>query len=52
VSVEGLFIDPDLAEDVWSDSAHQDPVDPWRRVIEHWLDGGLPGWRGQPWAAR
>ena len=50
--LDGLFIDPDLAEDVWSDSAHQDPADPWRRVIEHWLDGGLPGWRGQPWAAR
>jgi SMI1 / KNR4 family (SUKH-1) len=50
--LDGLFIDPDLAEDVWSDNAGQDPADPWRRVIEDWLDGGLPGWRGQPWAAR
>jgi hypothetical protein len=41
--LNGLFIDPDLAEDLWSDHAHQDPADPWRRMIEQWLDDG-PAW--------
>jgi hypothetical protein len=50
--LDGLFIDPDVAEDVWSDYAGQDPADPWRRVVEQWLDVGLPGWRSRPWAAR
>jgi hypothetical protein len=50
--LDGLFIDPDVAEDVWSDHAGQDPADPWRRVVEQWLDVGLPGWRSRPWAAR
>jgi hypothetical protein len=49
--LDGLFIDPDVAEDVWSDHAGQDPADPWRRVVEQWLDVGLPGWRSRPWAA-
>jgi hypothetical protein len=50
--LDGLFIDPADAADVWSDSASQDPTSPWRRVTEHWLDLGLPGWRSEPWAAQ
>ena len=50
--LDGLFIEPQVAEDVWSDHAHQDPADPRRRVVEQWLDDGLPGWRSMPWAAR
>ena len=50
--LDGLFIEPQVAEDVWSDQAHQDPGDPRRRVVEQWLDDGLPSWRSLPWAAR
>jgi hypothetical protein len=50
--LDGLFIEPQVAEDVWSDHAHQDPADPGRRVVEQWLDNGLPGWRSVPWAVR
>jgi hypothetical protein len=50
--LDSLFIDRDLAEDTWSDSAHLDPDDPWRRVIEEWLDGGMAGRRGHPAALR
>lgn len=50
--LDGLFIDPHLAEDIWSDHGGQDPTDPWRRVVEQWLDAGLPGWRSEPWAVR
>jgi hypothetical protein len=46
--LDGLFIDPADAADVWSDSAIQDPAGPRRRVVEQWLDLGLPGWRSQP----
>jgi SMI1-KNR4 cell-wall len=48
--LDSLFIDPDVAEQVWSDTAGQDPADPGRRAVEQWLDSGLPGWRSQPWA--
>jgi SMI1 / KNR4 family (SUKH-1) len=50
--LDGLFIDPQVAENVWSDHAHQDPADPRRRVVEQWLDDGLAGWRSMAWAAR
>jgi hypothetical protein len=50
--LDSLFIDPTDAADIWSDYAHQDPADQWRRVTEQWLDLGLPGWRSEPWAAR
>jgi hypothetical protein len=46
----GLFIEPQVAEDMWSDHAHQDLAEPRWRVVEQWLDDGLPGWRGMPWA--
>jgi hypothetical protein len=46
--LDGLFIAPADAADVWSDSAIQDPAGPWRRVVEQWLDLSLPGWRSQP----
>ncbi|GLY84867.1 SMI1/KNR4 family protein [Actinoallomurus iriomotensis] len=48
--LDALFIDRDLAEDTWADTAHLDPADPWRRVVEQWLDGGLADWRTRPWA--
>ncbi|MGW4087759.1 SMI1/KNR4 family protein [Streptomyces sp. NPDC004822] len=48
--LDGLFIDPDLAEDAWADVAGCDPSDPWRRAVEDWLDRGLPNWRDQTWA--
>jgi hypothetical protein len=50
--LDSLFIEPDDGAYVWSDCAHRDPADPWRRVTEQWLDAGLPGWRSEPWAAR
>lgn len=50
--LDGLFLDPDVAKEMWSDAADQDPADPWRQVVEQWLDSGLPGWRREPWAAR
>jgi hypothetical protein len=50
--LDGLFIEPQVAEDVWSDHAHQDLAEPRRRVVEQWLDDGLPGWRGMLWAVR
>jgi hypothetical protein len=50
--LDGLFIEPQVAEDVWSDHAHEDLAEPRRRVVEQWLDDGLPGWRGMLWAVR
>lgn len=50
--LDGLFIDPDVAKELWSDTAGQDPADPGRRAVEQWLDSGLPGWRREPWAVR
>jgi SMI1 / KNR4 family (SUKH-1) len=50
--LDSLFIEPQVAEDVWSDHAHQDPADPRRRVVQQWLDSGLPGWQSMPWAVR
>ncbi|MEU8763195.1 SMI1/KNR4 family protein [Streptomyces sp. NPDC048659] len=37
--LDGLFIDPDQAEDAWADVAACDPSDPWRRTVEEWLGG-------------
>jgi SMI1 / KNR4 family (SUKH-1) len=50
--LDSLFIEPDAAEDEWSDAVGLDPADPWRRGVAQWLDLGLPGWRSEPWAAR
>jgi hypothetical protein len=50
--LDGLFIEPQVAEDVWSDHAQQDLAEPRRRLVEQWLDDGLPGWRGMLWAVR
>ena len=48
--LDSLFIDPDMAELTWDDVAAADPADPWRRIVEAWLDNGLPGWRDETWA--
>jgi hypothetical protein len=42
-----LYIDDDLAEIQWSDSADQPE---WRASVVRWLDGGMPGWRDRSWA--
>ncbi|MCY0934571.1 SMI1/KNR4 family protein [Streptomyces sp. H34-S4] len=48
--LDGLFVDPVMAEDAWADVAASDPSDPWRRTVEEWLDKELPGWRAEAWA--
>ncbi|MGA5149516.1 SMI1/KNR4 family protein [Streptomyces griseoincarnatus] len=48
--LDSLFIDPDTAEDAWSDVAGSDSSDPWRRTVEEWLDKELPAWRAEAWA--
>lgn len=48
--LDNLVIDPELAEDAWSDVSDSDPTDPWRRTVEQWLDKDMAGWRSQPWA--
>lgn len=48
--LDSLLIDPDMAQSVWEDVADSDRTDPWRRTVEEWLDGGMPGWRDRTWA--
>jgi hypothetical protein len=48
--LDDLFVDPDMAEDAWTDVADSDPSDPWRRTVEEWLDKELPTWRAEAWA--
>lgn len=45
--LEMLYIDEDLAEMQWSDSAGEPE---WRDSVVRWLDSGMPGWRDRPWA--
>ncbi|WDN56036.1 SMI1/KNR4 family protein [Streptomyces clavuligerus] len=49
--LDGLFIDPGLAQDIWGDVRGGDASDPCRHVVEEWLDKDLPGWRAEPWAS-
>jgi SMI1 / KNR4 family (SUKH-1) len=46
--LDSLFIEPGAAEDEWSDAAGLDPADPWRRVVERWLDLGCPAGGASP----
>ncbi|RVU15274.1 SMI1/KNR4 family protein [Streptomyces antnestii] len=48
--LDGLFIDPEMAEDAWADVADSDPSDLWRRTVEEWLNRELPNWRTEAWA--
>lgn len=50
--LDSLFIEDDVAHMTWDEVRDENPSDPWRRAIEAWLDDGLPGWRGRPWASR
>lgn len=45
--LDSLFIDLDMAEDVWADVVDSDARDPWRRTVEEWLDTELPAWRAE-----
>jgi SMI1/KNR4 family protein SUKH-1 len=42
-----LYIDDESAEMQWRDAQG---ADDWLRIVELWLDTGLPDWRGRPWA--
>ncbi|UMP05394.1 SMI1/KNR4 family protein [Amycolatopsis sp. EV170708-02-1] len=48
--VDALFIDDETAQMNWEDVQHAAPDDPWRRVVEQWLDEGLTDWRARSWA--
>jgi SMI1 / KNR4 family (SUKH-1) len=49
--IDALHIDEENAKSTWAENAI-DPANPWRHVIEDWLDDGLPDWRTRHWAQR
>lgn len=48
--LDALFIDDETAQMNWEDVRHAAPEDAGRRVVEQWLDDGLPDWRTRSWA--
>jgi SMI1 / KNR4 family (SUKH-1) len=45
--LETLYIHDESAELQWRDAQE---ADDWLRIVEVWLDSGLPDWRSRPWA--
>jgi cell wall assembly regulator SMI1 len=45
-----LFIDEDLAQDIWEDARRGAEPDGLASV-RRWLDAGLPGWQSRAWAS-